>query len=415
MSGTPRILTVQELVRHLRRLIESDPVLSRVWVMGELSGVKRHTSGHWYFVLKDEAQIRCVMFRREAERLTFRPEDGQQVIAFGRVGVYEEGGQTQLYVQWLQPAGIGQYYLELEALKARLQAEGLFNRPKRPLPLLPRAVGVATSRVGAALQDIRTVARRRFPGIRLVVAPVLVQGAQAPDSIVAGLARLARHPGVEVVIVARGGGSREDLAAFNDERVVRAIAAMPVPVVSAVGHEVDVTLADLVADVRAPTPSAAAELVVPEREGLRQMVRERTTLLRRQLTARVTQERWRLAGWTTHGILKSPETLLTGRRFSLARLTDRLEAALGSTVESRRRRLSAAAERLAGLNPEQVLARGFSLVTDSGGQAVTARSVRAGQALWVEWADGTWETTAVQAGDTRRADVSGKGGTHGGR
>lgn len=409
MSSAPKILTVQELVRHLKRVVESDPVLSRVWVMGELSGVKRHTSGHWYFVLKDQAQIRCVMFRREAERLAFRPEDGQQVIAFGRVSVYEEGGQTQLYVQWLQPAGVGQYYLELEALKARLAAEGLFSRPKRPLPLLPRAVGVATSRVGAALHDIRTVARRRFPGIRLVVAPVLVQGDKAPDSIVAGLERLAQHPRVEVVIVARGGGSREDLAAFNDERVVRAIAAMPVPVVSAVGHEVDVTLADLVADLRAPTPSAAAELVVPEREGLRQLVRERTVRLRRHVKARVDQERWRLAGWTAHGILKSPEALLTSRRFSVVRLTDRLETLLGVTVQARRRRWASAAERLAALNPEQVLARGFSLVTDEAGRTVTARSVAAGQPLWVEWIDGIWETTAVRAGDRRRSGHSREG------
>jgi exodeoxyribonuclease VII large subunit len=392
--GTPPVLTVKELVARLKRLVEGDPFLQRVWVVGELSGVKRHTSGHWYFTLKDEAQIRAVMFRRDAEALRFQPTDGQTVLALGRVGVYERDGQTQLYVQHLEPYGVGRYFLELEALKARLAAEGLFSRPKRSLPQLPRAVGVVTSRVGAALQDIRTVARRRFPGIPLIVAPVLVQGEGAPDAIVRGLARIAQHPGVDVVILARGGGSREDLNAFNDERVVRQIARMPVPVVSAVGHEVDVTLADLAADVRAPTPSAAAEIVVPERQQLLGRVRELGDRLRRQLAHRLQQERWKVRALATHGVLKSPEALLTGRRMAAAQLRDRLETALARKVAEARRKLVGASAAIGALNPVAVLARGFSVVTDDVGRPVTARAVRPGQRLTVEWVDGAWAVAA---------------------
>jgi exodeoxyribonuclease VII large subunit len=392
-SGPP-VLSVSELVGHLKGLVEGDPLLRRVWVVGELSGVKHHSSGHWYFTLKDEAQIRAVMFRREAASLSFVPTDGQAVLALGRVGVYERDGQTQLYVQHLEPAGVGQYYRDLEALKARLQAEGLFTRPKRRLPYLPRAVGVVTSRVGAALEDIRTVAHRRYPGMRLIVAPVLVQGTGAADSIVEGLSRIVTRPDVDVVILARGGGSREDLAAFNDERVVRAVARVPVPVISAVGHEVDVSLADLAADVRAPTPSAAAELAVPERAQLLAQVTELMARVTRHLQARIGQERWRMRALAGRAGLTAPDAVLSGRRLGVARNRDLLDARFRQRLETWRKRLVKQQAQLEALNPIAVMERGWSLVTDPSGRLVRAQDVAAGDVLTVEWLDGAWETRA---------------------
>jgi exodeoxyribonuclease VII large subunit len=406
----PAVVTVGELVAHLKRLVEGDPWLARVWVRGELSGVKQHASGHWYFVLKDSAQIRAVMFRRDALRLRFRPADGQQVLAFGRVGVYERDGQTQLYVEHLEPVGVGQYFLELEALKARLQAEGLFSRPKRALPRLPRAVGVVTSPSGAAWQDVRTVAHRRFPGMRLVMAPVTVQGPGAPEAIVAGLRRLADYPTVDVVIVTRGGGSREDLAVFNDERVVREIARMPVPVVSAVGHEVDVTLADLAADLRAPTPSAAAELAVPERHALARTIAELEGRAQRQLRHRLSAERWRVERLARHGVLAGPAALLTSRRMAASQLGERLDLLLREEIRERRRALARLDGQLGGLNPLAVMARGFGLVTDAAGHTVTAATVSARDLLTVEWFDGAWETEARAPVPSRMAVGDGSPG-----
>lgn len=394
----PNVWTVTQVVAHLKHLVENDPSLRHVWVVGELANVKHHSSGHWYFSLKDEAVvIRAVMFRREASGLEFQPDDGQAVLALGRIGVFERDGQTQLYVQHLEPVGTGRQHLALEALKRRLAQEGLFDRPKRALPLLPRGVGVVTSRTGAALQDIRSVVQRRFPGLLLVVAPVLVQGEASADAIVGGLQALAAHPLVDVVIVARGGGAREDLAAFNDERVVRAMYRCPVPVVSAIGHEIDMTLADLVADVRAPTPSAAAEITVPERTALLERVVSLRQRASRHVAARLQQERRRLAGWCAHGVLASPANLLTSRRLSLARLADALEATFRGQLAIRRQQTLRLAGHLEGLNPVKVLGRGFSLVTDVLGHPVRAREITPGQPLIATWSDGVWEVQSQRA------------------
>jgi exodeoxyribonuclease VII large subunit len=405
-----KVWSVSQLVAHLKRLVEDDAALQKLWVVGELANVRHHASGHWYFTLKDAASIRCVMFRSDAQSLRFRPEDGQAVVVAGRLSVYERDGQCQIYVRYMEPVGMGEQYLALEALKRRLAEEGLFSRPKRSLPELPRAVGVVTSPVGAALQDIRTVTFRRFPGLRLVVAPVWVQGERAPDSIVAGIARVASHPRVDVVIVARGGGSKEDLGAFNDERVVRAVATCPKPVVSAVGHEIDVTLTDLAADVRAPTPSAAAELTVPERTALL----DRVAALRRRLVQhvrwRVAQERRRLDGWSTHGVLASPTMLLTSRRTHVARLADAMEAAFRHDTTARRARLARLEARLGALDPLAVLERGYSLVTDATGRHVRARDVHGGQTLVVTWSDGRWDVTSVRAHEAQEGAMT-DGGT----
>ena len=259
------LLSVTELNRLVRELLDAEPLLQGVLVQGELANVRLHSSGHLYFSLRDPAaSVRAVMFRSQARQLVFAPQDGMQVICAGRVSLYERDGSYQLYAETLEPAGVGAEYLRLLQLKEKLQAEGLFSQDrKRPLPLLPRRLGVVTSPTGAAIRDILSVARRRYPNLELVVAPVQVQGATASAEIAAAIELLARRGRVDVIVVGRGGGSQEDLAAFNQEEVARAVAASPVPVVAAVGHETDTTLIDLVADRRAATPSAAAELAVP--------------------------------------------------------------------------------------------------------------------------------------------------------
>src|SRR6476620_3750550 len=261
-----RVHTVSELTGEIRRMFESG--FGDVWVEGEISNCKVWNTGHAYFTLKDEtAQIRCVMFRSAVRYLKFSLEDGLHVVARGRLGVYEPKGEYQLQCEHVQPHGLGALQLAFEQLKKKLHAEGLFEQSrKRPLPALPRKIGIVTSLDGAALRDIIKVLRRRHPNAHLVIRPARVQGESAAAEITRGLRAIARVAGVDVVILARGGGSIEDLWAFNEEVVARAIAACPVPVIAAVGHEVDVTIADFVADLRAPTPSAAAELVVSAKE-----------------------------------------------------------------------------------------------------------------------------------------------------
>lgn len=390
------LLTVSQLVGELAQVVEQAPALQMVWVAGELVDAKHYAaSGHWYLTVGDAAsRLKAVMFRQDAQTLAFQPQVGQQVALLGQVRVYRPQGSVQLYVKQMEPLGAGAEKKALEALVARLRAEGLLSRPKRALPLLPRAVGVVTSRSGAAVHDIVTVAHRRFPGLRLVVAPTAVQGEAAPASIAAAVARVARRPGVDVVIVARGGGSSEDLAAFSDERVVRAVFACPRPVVSAVGHEIDTTLVDLVSDVRAPTPSAAAELAVPERTQLAWQVESLEQRATRRLASRLAEHRRHLAGYVERGILKSPERLLAERRVALDRWADRAEDRFRRVLAVRSRRLAELASLLAGLDPVAVLSRGFALVADQAGHPVTAAAIRPGQRLAVQWRDGRWAVTA---------------------
>lgn len=393
--------TVSGLVAALRQLVEGVPEWRALWVEGELSGVKQHASGHWYFLLKDAtAQLRCVMFRRDARGLTFRPQDGQAVLAYGRLGVFERDGQTQLYVSALEVLGTGSAWQELEALRQRLEAEGLFQRPKRRLPLLPRAVGLITSPSGAARHDVETVIRRRFPGMPLVFYPVLVQGEQAAEAIVAALARVS-PAAVDVVILGRGGGSREDLMVFNDERVVRAAAACPVPLISAVGHQIDVTLTDLVADLRAETPSAAAELAVPEAARLWAWQRElgqRAVAAMRQRLA-LARQRW--AQWTGRGVLAHPEELWRPQRLLLDRLEERAERALERLLTERRVELERLRGWLGGLDPEGPLRRGYTYVTDREGRPVGYEAIAPGLQYQVHWYNGfRW----MQALEEERSD-----------
>ena len=371
-AGGRRLLTVRELTRYVKGLLDEDPFLQSVWVQGEISNFKWHHSGHVYFTLKDDAaQIKVVMFRSHASRLRFRPENGMQVIVQGNVTVFERDGVYQLYAAAMEPYGLGALHLEFEQLKRRLAAEGLFDEAlKRPLPRLPRAVGLVTAPTGAAIRDMITVSCRRFPGMRLVLAPALVQGPEAPESLIRALTLVARVPEVDVIIIGRGGGSLEDLWAFNDERLARAIRACPVPVVSAVGHETDYTIADFAADLRAPTPSAAAEIVVPSRSELQGVVDGLKIRLAAAARRAVERRRIRLKALAERPVLQRPEGRLQQDRQRLDDLARRLEYLGGSLLAARRRELGGLAGRLEALSPLAVLSRGYAIARTEDGHVV---------------------------------------------
>jgi exodeoxyribonuclease VII large subunit len=401
-----RVLTVSELTATIRALIESS--YGDIWVEGEISNCRVWNTGHLYFTLKDnQSQLKAVMFRSALRYLRFRAEDGQHVIARGRLGVYDAKGEYQLVCEHLEPRGLGALQLAFEQLKKKLQAEGLFNRDrKRPLPALPARIGIVTSLDGAALRDIIKVLRRRHPNAHLVIRPTRVQGEGAADDVARALNAIGQVRGVDVVIVGRGGGSAEDLWTFNEERVARAIAACPVPVVAAVGHEVDVTIADFVADLRAPTPSAAAEMVVAAKEEFfgridrlaqRLQAAARAGLQRRRTIVHVLSSRRGLAGWharlafrgrhaaeLTHELQSAMVLVLARRDREFQALRRRLElldlrrrltamrgrldtadARLGTTTRRRQERangrLGTLAARLESLSPLAVLARGYAV------------------------------------------------------
>ncbi|WP_020375041.1 exodeoxyribonuclease VII large subunit [Sulfobacillus thermosulfidooxidans] len=378
-------IAVSALVQQVKTHLE--PAFRSVWVQGELTGVKHHPSGHWYFALKDDqAQLRAVMFRSQAARLAFPLEDGQTVAVRGRLGVYDRDGQTQLYADTVDPIGAGAQRLALEALYRRLQAEGLFDRPKRTWPLIPACVVMITAESGAARRDIEAVARRRCPGIPVELIPAAVQGAQAPESLVNALSHVdpARHT---VVILGRGGGATEDLQAFNAEAVVRAVAACPVPVISAVGHEIDTTLTDLAADMRAPTPSAAAELAIPDVAALQQTVIQMGS---RWHNAWAAYRHRRLDEYhraVDHPLLRQPALLAQGYRERWERTVERWDRAWMTWADRRRHDTAMARARLQALDPTAILGRGYAYVTDASGQVVTAASAPA--QVFVHWADGT--------------------------
>lgn len=361
-------LSVGELVGLLAGTLERE--YSHVVVLGELTAVHRAASGHLYFTLSDDtASIDGVIWRGDAFRLAFQPRQGDEVVVRGRMGIFARNGRMQLYASAMKPVGAGAAQRALEALKRKLAAEGLFAAErKRPLPMLPGCIGVVTSRTGAALHDILVTLRRRFPGVRVVVAPALVQGAEAPRSVCAALARLAAWGGCDVVIVGRGGGAAEDLAAFNDEAVVRAVASFPVPVVSAVGHEVDVSLCDLAADLRAATPTAAAQAVVPLRQDLLASVDASTRRLVSAMQRRLSELRRGVEA--TSGRLRHPSARIAELRQRADRSAMLLERALRALVAVRQRRLAGLASALDALSPLAVLERGYSLAATADGRLV---------------------------------------------
>ena len=391
-SGPESPYTVSEITGKIRALLEQEVSFRDLWVTGEVSNFSRASSGHIYFTLKDAgAQLAGVIWRSQARALTYLPRSGDQVVMHGRIGLYEAGGRYQLYADFVQPAGRGTLYQQFERLKARLEAEGLFDAArKRPLPPFPRRIGVVTSPTAAAFRDVLNVLRRRYPQVKVLLSPTLVQGETAPPQIVRALAALNARDDVDVILVVRGGGSLEDLWAFNDERVARAVAASRLPVISGVGHETDFSLADFAADVRAPTPSVAAEIATPERGELRARLEQQQARLERALQARLQGLRRQVTETVRALQYLSPATRLRESRQRVDELATRSDRALRRRLDLERRGLVGLAARLESLNPHAVLQRGYAIVRErETGQVLTsARQTRPGLALSLQMQDG---------------------------
>ncbi|MCL6636227.1 MAG: exodeoxyribonuclease VII large subunit, partial [Peptococcaceae bacterium] len=368
-----RILAVRELTQHVKSLLEKDYLLANVWVKGEVSNFKAHPSGHFYFTLKDEAStVRVVMFRSRTRLLPFRPENGMAVTVRGYVSVFERDGTYQLYAEEMEPDGTGALYLAFEQLKERLQREGLFDpKHKKALPLLPRRIGIVTSPTGAAIRDMVKIIGTRWPGREIVLVPVQVQGEAAPPAVARGIQLLNRLGGVDLIIVGRGGGSLEELWAFNTEIVARSIFQSSVPVISAVGHETDVTIADFVADARAATPSNAAEMAVPDKREMERYIQSLKGRLIRALEAKAGEGRRRLAACLASRVFARPVDAICGPGLqTLDFLNRRLAQGVRGAVEQEKGRLAVLAGRLQALSPLATLARGYSICTTPDGKRV---------------------------------------------
>lgn len=391
-SGSPS-LSVSEITSYLRQLLESDEILRDVWVRGEISNLSQPSSGHVYFTLKDAAAaLRCVIWRTTAQRLKTDLANGSAVEVHGYISVYEPNGQYQLYIDALRLAGEGWLYQEFLRLKARLEAEGLFEpERKRPIPARPRTIGIVTSPTGAALQDMLNTLAARYPLAEVVLAPTAVQGDEAPPAIVRALNKLNRIVKPDIIILARGGGSLEDLWAFNDERVVRAVASSAAPVITGIGHETDFTLCDFAADLRAPTPTGAAVMAVPDMADLRGELRSAFTLLDGILHTRLDASRQRLMDIRRRLDQLSPRRQVQNGRQRLDDMQERMARALAAYEQLRRARLDGLQQRLHALNPLAVMQRGFAVVHSADGRLLSSvRQISIGGEVSVRMTDGSF-------------------------
>ena len=396
MEPLNNIFSVTELNNRIKDLFELDPVLLNVCVRGELSNYKRYPSGHHYFTLKDSgSSVRCVMFRSYAERLRFLPENGMSVLAFGRVSVYPRDGAYQLYCSRIEPEGSGDLQIAFEQLKAKLEKEGLFDDShKRALPKYPGKIAVITSEAGAAVHDIINILDRRWPLSEVLVLPVKVQGEEAPAEIAAALRYANGYKVADLIITGRGGGSAEDLWAFNDERVARAIFDSVIPVISAVGHEPDVTISDYVADKRASTPSNAAETAVPDQRDIRIYLKSLGSAAARSLEKELETGRGKLNIIKNSRVLSNPLEITDSKREDLDLCRERLAASASSLIQDKRNALSGLSDRLNALSPLNVLSRGFSFSTDMEGKAVNGvRDLKVKDRIRIRFSDGTADCT----------------------
>ena len=396
---TSSILSVKELTGYLHSILDSDEVLKDIWVAGEISNLSRASSGHLYFTLKDQtASIRCAMWRQFALRLSSLVRDGQSVEAHGYVDIYEAGGQLQFYVDTIRLAGEGLLYQEFLQLKARLESEGLFDDSrKRPIPAFPHTIGIVTSPTGAALQDILNVLQRRFPLAEIILSPSPVQGGEAPAGLISALKRIVlENP--DVILLARGGGSLEDLSAFNDELLARSIASSPIPIITGIGHETDFTIADFVADLRAPTPTAAAEMAVPNKDDLIVELSEWTSKLHRIYRHTMDNLLWQLSDSVNQLMKNSPIQYLAHQLEKLVDTSNLLKKTIVHTLDIRRLYLKDLLGQMSALSPQATLNRGFALVTNqlnnklvtSTGDVIDQLPIR------IQVGDGTFGASVVQ-------------------
>ena len=385
--------TVSRLTFYIRKLLEEDEILQDVWVQGEISNLSRPASGHVYFTLKDSsAALKCVMWKTSAARVGIPLQDGKAVEVHGRIGVYEVSGQYQLYADQIRPVGEGALYQEFMRLKAMLEAEGLFSpERKRPIPLFPRRIGIVTSATGAALRDMLNTLRRRLPLVEVILAPSPVQGTEAPAALVKAIRSLILQS-PDTIILARGGGSIEDLWAFNDERVVRAVALSEVPIICGVGHETDFTLCDFAADLRAPTPTAAAELATQITvQDLAATASNLQSRLNKSMIEVLNVQRSVLASLLTQMKYVSPDRRIQSERQRVDELTRRAHSALGHQFQLQGIHVRGLQRRLEALNPNAVLARGYAVVTRKEDDAVVSRVSQAGEEMKVRVSDGEFE------------------------
>lgn len=368
-----RVLTVHELTRHIKTIIEKDHLLLNIWVKGEISNFKAHSSGHLYFTLKDDFScVKVVMFRSKSRLIPFQPQNGMAVTVRGYVSVFERDGAYQLYAEGLEPDGTGALFLAFEQLKKRLAQEGLFeSRYKKPLPLLPRRIGIVTSPTGAAIRDMLQIIGRRWPGREILLVPVPVQGEAAPQAVAGGIQLLNQVGGIDLIITGRGGGALEELWAFNTEIVARSIYQSTIPVISAVGHETDTTIADYVADVRAATPSAAAELAVPDRKDMARYILTLNARMTRAVDDKIKTAKRRLETCQFNRVFTIPTDVICGAgQQTLDYLQHRMRQAIYGTLERARNQFAVTAGRLHSLSPLATLSRGYSICSTLDGERI---------------------------------------------
>ncbi len=385
------VFSVSQLNETLKAYVEANPLFSNVSVIGEISNYKLYPSGHHYFSLKDaEGALSCVMFKGSALSLRFRPENGMQVLAVGRVSVYPRDGKYQLYVNGMMPAGAGDYQLAFERLKARLDAEGLFARAhKKPLPEFPERIALVTSPAGAAVHDMIRILGKRWPSAKVIVVPARVQGAEAPGELITAIGLVNKLRLADLIITGRGGGSVEDLWAFNDEKLARAIYASEIPVISAVGHEPDVTIADYVADARASTPSNAAEIAVPDRSELADIIEGFRLRFDHAIRKSLTQRRQTLKAYSEKRVLQNPSEFFSLRRMDLDLIRERLLSAEQRILAENRHRFAAKAAALDAMSPLKVLARGYTVARQENGTVVrSAEQLSGGEQISLLFPDG---------------------------
>ncbi|MBQ7768540.1 MAG: exodeoxyribonuclease VII large subunit [Oscillospiraceae bacterium] len=394
-----QILSITQINEYIRTMMDGDRLLCGVAVRGEISNYKVYPSGHHYFTLKDDsAALKCVMFRGNAMKLRFRPDNGMQVVAMGKISVYPRDGAYQLYCSGLILDGVGDLYAAFEQLKTKLAAEGLFDPAhKKPIPQFPKTIGIVTSSAGAAVHDMLRILNKRFPLTRVRLLPVRVQGAEAPEEIAAAIGYANHHKLADLLIVGRGGGSIEDLWAFNDERVAYAIYRSEIPIISAVGHEPDVTISDFVADLRAATPSNAAELAVPDQDGLRQILDSMSSSMATALERQLKALQQRLKMLSESPALQSPQGYLDQRSKSVELLRNRLTAAQSTVLNQHNQRYLTLAAKLDALSPLKVLTRGYAMVQDTGGEVIrSVKQTTTGSGIEITLRDGTVSATVTQ-------------------
>lgn len=394
--------TVSQVNRYVKEYMETDPILRNLWIKGEISNFKHHYSGHLYFTLKDEqGAIKAVMFRNAAQDLKFRPEDGMKVLVQCRVSVYETAGSYQAYVNRMEPDGAGALYTAFEQLKAKLQAEGLFDpEQKKKIPLYPEKIGVITSGTGAAVRDILNILNRRYPLARVTVYPTLVQGSGAASEIAAAIRYFNHTKPADVLIVGRGGGSMEDLWAFNEEKVVRAVYQSEIPVISAVGHETDFTLCDFAADLRAPTPSAAAELATPDQEELKLFFEQTAQRLQMQLKGTLRRKREQLESHSAERTAEKLRRRIEGRTQDCLWTQETLEKGIAGRIAAARGRLELEQARLDGRSPLRILKKGYSVVTRREEAVRKAAELTVGDSLKLMFQDGYVRAQVTEGKET---------------